>query len=107
MQDGDNIISHLQHRFGDDAFQQQTTADGITTVCIKPERLVEFTSFLKKAYPLLYDLCAVDERDRQKRNGMIAADFTVVYHLFSFKANELSKKDLHDVVKFIHAWKGY
>jgi mono/diheme cytochrome c family protein len=25
----------------------------------------------------------------------------------SFKANELSKKDLHDVVKFIHAWKGY
>jgi len=25
----------------------------------------------------------------------------------SFKANEISKKDLHDVVKFINAWKGY
>jgi mono/diheme cytochrome c family protein len=25
----------------------------------------------------------------------------------SFKSNELSKKDLHDVVKFINAWKGY
>ena len=25
----------------------------------------------------------------------------------SFKANELSKKDLHDVVKFINAWKAY
>lgn len=25
----------------------------------------------------------------------------------SFKANELSKKDLKDIVKFINAWKGY
>jgi mono/diheme cytochrome c family protein len=25
----------------------------------------------------------------------------------SFKANELSKKDLKDVIRFINAWKGY
>ena len=43
---------------------------------------------LQKSYPLLYDLCGVDERDRAKKNGLPSADFTIVYHLFSFERND-------------------
>ena len=53
-------------------------------------------------YKMLYDLTAIDERDRLHRDGQPKSDFTVVYHLLSFERNEyirikvaLPNGDLH------------
>jgi NADH-quinone oxidoreductase subunit C/D len=37
---------------------------------------------------MLYDLTAIDERTRTKRDGQPASDFSVVYHLTSFERNQ-------------------
>ncbi len=37
---------------------------------------------------MLYDLTAIDERSRSNRNGQPDSDFSVVYHLLSFRRNE-------------------
>jgi NADH-quinone oxidoreductase subunit C/D len=37
---------------------------------------------------MLYDLTAIDERERVNREGQPASDFTVVYHLLSFDRNQ-------------------
>jgi NADH:ubiquinone oxidoreductase 27 kD subunit len=37
---------------------------------------------------MLYDLSAIDERDRRHRDGQPRSDFTVVYHLLSFDRSE-------------------
>jgi len=82
------IFRHLEHRFGTGAFQQQHTVDTIPTLWASKENIVSLIDDLKSSFPLLYDLCCIDERDRSKRDGMPPADFTVVYHLFSFRQND-------------------
>ena len=39
-------------------------------------------------YRMLYDLTAIDERERRSAEGQPAGDFTVVYHLLSLDRNE-------------------
>ncbi len=39
-------------------------------------------------YALLFDLTAIDERQRTHRQGLPDSEFTVVYHLLSFDRNE-------------------
>ena len=55
-------------------------------------RLVQLLKYLKNEIPLpykmLYDLTAIDERTRTRREGQPASDFTVVYHLTSFERNQ-------------------
>lgn len=53
----------------------------------RAEKVVELLGYLKKKYPMLYDLSAIDERLRQHRHGE-ACDFTIVYHLFSLQSTE-------------------
>jgi len=36
-------------------------------------------------YALLFDLTAIDERQRTHRQGLPDSEFTVVYHLLSFE----------------------
>ena len=52
---------------------------------------VDVLRFLKSEaaapYRMLYDLTAVDERERRHRAGQPEADFSVVYHLLSFAGN--------------------
>ena len=71
---------------------RQITCDGIPTFWIESDDLIETLGHLKSGteqpYPLLYDLTAIDERERQERSGQPPSDFTVVYHLFSFERNE-------------------
>src|SRR5690606_23973703 len=55
------------------------------------DRLREVLSFLKseieKPYTFLYDITAIDERSRNRKNGYPVHEFTVVYHLLSFERN--------------------
>lgn len=93
MPDANHIFQHLQHSFGADILYQQQTVDEIPTIWVSKDKIVPVIQYLKRdipqPFPLLYDLCGIDERDKTKRNGIQAthADFTVVYHLFSFEQN--------------------
>jgi NADH-quinone oxidoreductase subunit C/D len=88
----DRIVRELSDRFGDGAFAVQPTADSIPTLWIARERIRDFLRFLKKeavpGYAMLFDLTALDERQRTRRQGQPISDYTVVYHLLSFDRNE-------------------
>ena len=88
MHDSKSILLHLRNNFGDDGLYEQKTIDDIPTVWVSKNNIIAVITWLQKSYPLLYDLCGVDERDRAKKNGLPSADFTVVYHLFSFEMND-------------------
>ena len=100
------IIETLQDKFSIDILAVQETADTIPTLWTTPEQAGTILRYLKlgveQPYPLLYDLTAIDERERQRRDGQPDSDFTVVYHLSSFDRNAdlrlkvpLSDDDLH------------
>src|SRR5688500_17292425 len=91
MPDDNAIKDELTQRFGADAFQAQTSVDDILTLWLEAGNIVAVVKFLKteidKPYNLLYDVSAIDERDRMKKQQLPLKDFTVVYHLFSFDRN--------------------
>ncbi len=72
-------------RFGEDALPSQPCADHIPTRWVAAGQLLELLTYLKPHYPMLYDLFAIDERQRDHRDGQPAADFSVVYHLLSLQ----------------------
>ena len=80
----------LETRFGADVVPQEA-ADGIPTFWAAHGRVHEVLAHLKNnaesPYRMLYDLTAADERTRVNRRGQPPADFTVIYHLFSFDRN--------------------
>jgi NADH-quinone oxidoreductase subunit C/D len=85
------IAEEINGRLGPAAVPQDTH-DHIPTFWVAKDRLPVLLSFLKeevaRPYKMLYDLSAIDERDRVHREGQPASDFTVVYHLLSFARNE-------------------
>ena len=90
MQDAANILyESLQHRFGAQTFLRQNTIDNILSIWLPQDNLLPVITFLKtgvdQPFVMLYDLCGNDERDRANKPAMPAADFSVVYHLFSFE----------------------
>src|SRR5512138_1081169 len=96
-EDGDDmnpaeVIDSLRPGFGGAPVTAQATRDGIPTVWVPKDRLLRVLSHLKsgadRPYRMLYDLTAIDERERQHREGQPDADFTVVYHLLSFDRND-------------------
>jgi NADH-quinone oxidoreductase subunit C/D len=70
----------------------QDTSDGIATCWVSSRHARDVLRFLKqdivRPFSLLYDVTAVDERWRRHREGLPAADFTVLYHLASHERNE-------------------
>jgi NADH-quinone oxidoreductase subunit C/D len=86
------ILSELAGAFGAEAIAEQETRDGIPTAWVKADILPALLSWLKAApsgpYPMLYDLTAIDEREREHREGQPPSDFTLVYQLLSFERNE-------------------
>jgi NADH-quinone oxidoreductase subunit C/D len=88
----DRVARELSDRFGDGAFAVQPTADSIPTLWVAREHIHDFLQFLKReaasGYAMLFDLTALDERQRTLRQGLPASDYTVVYHLLSFDRNE-------------------
>jgi NADH-quinone oxidoreductase subunit C/D len=91
MSDTPDILETLQARFGPATVLPQATADGLPTFWIGRDRLRDVLKFLQSEVPqpyrMLYDLTAIDERHRRRREGQPAADFTVVYHLLSIDRN--------------------
>ena len=100
------ILDELAGKFGLDAILCQTTLDLIPTFWTLSHKVNVVLRYLKgsvaQPYKMLYDLTAIDERDRVHRDGQPKSDFTVVYHLLSFERNEyirikvaLPNDDLH------------
>lgn len=91
MQLANAILQHLQERFSNVAFQQQITVDEIPTVWVPGEKIIPVIQYLKsdpvQAFTFLYDLSGIDERNKTKKTGTPPSDFTVVYHLFSYRQN--------------------
>ncbi len=91
MQLANAILQHLQERFGADVFQQQQTVDEIPTLWVPKENIVPVIQELKSSpqhsFLFLYDLSGIDERNKTKKTGTPASDFTIVYHLFSYAKN--------------------
>lgn len=86
------IVRELIERTGLYDFTIQPTRDGITTLWIPKQNLRAILRYLKSQaaspYALLFDLTAIDERQRTHRQGLPDSEFTVVYHLLSFGRNE-------------------
>jgi NADH-quinone oxidoreductase subunit C/D len=86
------IVRELADRLNINDFTIQPTRDGITTLWITQQNLRTILCYLKlqasSPYELLFDLTAIDERQRTYRQGLPDSDFTVVYHLLSFDRNE-------------------
>ena len=74
------VVRELYAQFGAEAFVLQPTKDDVPTLWVERSKLVEVLRFLRnvpRPYVMLYDLSAMDERLRQHRYGLPAADFTV------------------------------
>jgi NADH-quinone oxidoreductase subunit C/D len=82
-----SIVDELERNLGPGALRVQPTMDSIPTLWVNAGQLHRVLRYLKRyadpAYPMLYDLTALDERLRRHREGQPPADFTVVYQLFS------------------------
>ena len=76
----------LDQQFPGTSLYTQQTVDKIPTIWIERSRLREIIRFVKTSgFEMLFDLCGVDERQREHRNGLPTADFTIVYHFLSFR----------------------
>lgn len=91
METGPDIIAELQQHFGPADLQVQPTADAIPTAWVPAEQIRHVLAHLKQGidrpYNALYDLTAIDERERRVRRDQPASDFTLVYHLLSYDRN--------------------
>src|SRR5512137_2213702 len=87
-----SVLDELKPALGGAAALVQKTRDAFPTVWAPKDRLLEVLARLKsgvgKPYRMLYDLTAIDERERERRAGQPDADYTVVYHLLSFDRND-------------------
>jgi len=85
------IEGEIEARFGEVQLTAQTTRDGMPTLWVPAARIVDVLRYVKheiaRPYPTLYDLTAIDERERSHRDGQPHSDFTVVYHLLSYERN--------------------
>jgi NADH-quinone oxidoreductase subunit C/D len=93
MADDLSILSDLRINFKDiKEIYQQETSDGILTLWIDRDNIIDVLNYLKndisQPFRMLYDLTAIDERQRTTRQGQPPGDFTVVYHLTSFERNQ-------------------
>ncbi|XKE45671.1 NADH-quinone oxidoreductase subunit C/D [Halomonas organivorans] len=86
----DPAVEALERRFGPGTFVAQPTLTGMPVLWVARARLLEALELLRELpepYAMLFDLSAVDERLREHREGLPAADFTVFYQLLSVAGN--------------------
>ncbi|MCY4532158.1 MAG: NADH-quinone oxidoreductase subunit C/D [Gammaproteobacteria bacterium] len=77
----------MREQFPQAAMTEQTTVDAIPTFWVSRRDLIPVLQYLKRQhhFEMLFDLCGVDERLREHRDGIPESDFTVVYQLMSFR----------------------
>jgi NADH-quinone oxidoreductase subunit C/D len=101
-----SVLDELKRAFDETSFVVQTTKDDFPTLWVHRDNILDILHFLKNGigmpFKMLYDLTAIDERNRQQQDRQPASDFTVVYHLTSFERNAdirlktgLADKDLN------------
>jgi NADH-quinone oxidoreductase subunit C/D len=83
MNKSDNIVSELRTEFGENTIlYEQVTKDGTPTIWLDRNNLIQVLRYLKNEivlpYKMLFDLTAIDERTRTRRNGQPASDFSVI-----------------------------
>lgn len=85
------VIAQLYKKFGESTFVRQHTAEGMPTLWVGRDRILEVLKFLrddaKPRFEMLLDVTAIDERLRVHRDGQPDSDFTVVYQPISFSGN--------------------
>jgi NADH-quinone oxidoreductase subunit C/D len=88
----DGVEAELRARFPEIPITAQPTTDPFPTLWVDADHVHVVLSYLKTEaaapYPMLYDLTAIDERERAHREHQPDSDFTVVYQLLSFARNE-------------------
>jgi NADH-quinone oxidoreductase subunit C/D len=91
MDKDQGLIEELNSRFGNTSFVIQSTRDDIPTLWVPQTSLHEVLQYLKTEAPApyrtLYDLTAIDERQRVHRDGLPESAFTMIYHLLSYERN--------------------
>jgi NADH-quinone oxidoreductase subunit C/D len=91
MDTDSGLQAELVSIFGDSVISQQQTVDEMLTLWVKKDSAVGILKYLKhglpKPFEMLYDVCAIDERNSAKKSDRPALDFSIVYHLLSFKRN--------------------
>ena len=91
MDERTDIFGDILDRFGAEEIVRQSTKDGIPTLWVSRGQVLPLLGWLKRdvmaPYRVLYDLTAIDERDRTHRWEQPQADYTVVYHLLSLDRN--------------------
>lgn len=84
-------LEGLRRRLGDRLLAEQGALDGIAAAWVDRRDALDALRCLRDEtaprFEMLYDLTAIDERLRARREGQPASDFTVVYHLMSFSGN--------------------
>ncbi len=85
------IVRELSVQLGIDDITAQNTTDAIPTLWVSREDLRSVLGYFKlRTHPpftLLFDLTAIDERQRTRRRGLPDSAFTVIYQLLSFERN--------------------
>jgi NADH-quinone oxidoreductase subunit C/D len=89
--DHPDILAALQARFPEAGLVVQPTRDGIPTVWAAADRVKAVLRHLgtevDAPFRMLYDLTAIDERERTHREGQPPSDFSLIYHLLSLDRN--------------------
>jgi NADH-quinone oxidoreductase subunit C/D len=92
MQDYSEFVNNLNALFPENPVIVQPVRDNILTIWVGANQIIETLKFVKNNIPdpfrMLYDLTAIDERQRRKTDDQPESDFTVLYHLLSFGRNQ-------------------
>jgi len=87
-----DIYRDIKTKFGQAILALQPTKDDTPTIWVSKDSIVHLMRYLKvevdQPYRMLYDLTAIDERQREHREGQPDSDFSVVYNLLSFDRNK-------------------
>ncbi len=92
MMSAPEIAQELSEQLVGSITMVQETRDEIPTFWVTRDQLPAAAERLCRQiadpFTTLFDLTAIDERERVHRDDQPEADFTVVYHLFSFARNQ-------------------
>ena len=82
----------LKLRFSEINFIKQSTKDDILTLWLPVDNIVAVLKYLKSEipnpYPFLFDITAIDERNRKFDPDYPSREFSLLYTLLSFDRNE-------------------
>ncbi|MFB6351993.1 MAG: NADH-quinone oxidoreductase subunit C/D, partial [Bradymonadaceae bacterium] len=86
-----NIVEELQEGIPEVEFVEQSTAGNVPTVWVEKGDheavLAHAKEGVEQPYGMLFDLTAIDERERNRRPEPVESDFSVVYELLSLERN--------------------